>query len=124
MSSISAVRNTNLQQQWSLPDRSHSLQGVNFCNQDSVQQLMQRKSKYFKSKQKKKGTVYRQNTHDVCCANTNLDVADGVSLFVAMFAVGDHLLDLSTLKKVQLQLLRYLLTEMYSIQNAKQLPAH
>lgn len=75
------------------------------------------------------GRTWKQHTdraHTAAqhCANTNLDVADGVSLFIDMFAVGDDLFDLSALKKVQLQLLRHLLTEVYSIQNTQQLPAH
>lgn len=42
--------NTNLQQQRPLTDSSHPLQSVDFCNQDSVQQLTQRKAKKLKSK--------------------------------------------------------------------------
>lgn len=53
-----------------------------------------------------------------------LDVADRVSLLIDVFTVGDDLLYLSTLKEVQLQKLRGLLTEVYGIQNAQQPPAY
>lgn len=46
---------------------------------------------------------------------TYLDVADRVSLLVDVFTVSDDLFNLCTLKKVQLQKLRGLLTEVYGI---------
>lgn len=55
---------------------------------------------------------------------THLNVAYSVSLLIHMLAVGDHLLYLSTLKEVQLQQLRHVLTEIDGIQHTQQLPAH
>lgn len=56
--------------------------------------------------------------------STYLDVADRVSLLIDVFTVGDDLFNLSTLKEVQLQKLRGLLTEVYGIQNTQQPPAY
>lgn len=47
-----------------------------------------------------------------------------MSLFIDMFAVGDHLFYLSALKKVQLQQLWHVLTEINGIQHTQQLPAY
>jgi len=55
---------------------------------------------------------------------THLHVAHGVSLLIDVLAVGDHLLDLSALKEVQLQQLRHILTEIDGVQHTQQLPAH
>lgn len=54
----------------------------------------------------------------------HLNIAHGVSLLVEMFAVGNHLLYLSALEKVQLQQLRNVLAEIDGVQHAQQLPAH
>ncbi|TNN85085.1 hypothetical protein EYF80_004739 [Liparis tanakae] len=55
---------------------------------------------------------------------THLHVAHGVSLLIDVLTVGDHLLDLSALKEVQLQQLRHILTEIDGVQHTQQLPAH
>lgn len=56
--------------------------------------------------------------------DTHLNVAHSVSLLIHMLTVGDHLLYLGALKKVQLQQLRHVLTEVDSVQHTQQLPAH
>lgn len=55
---------------------------------------------------------------------THLNVAHSVSLLIDMLAVGDHLLNLSALKKVKLQQLWHILTEIDGVQHTQQLPTH
>lgn len=55
---------------------------------------------------------------------THLNVAHSVPLLVDMLTVGDHLLYLSALKKIQLQQLGHVLTEVDAVKHTQQLPAH
>lgn len=96
---------TYFHEQRSLSDGGHALQGVHLGHQHSVQQLGTKWETRMKLEEiQTEKQAYQQAV--VLHLQTDLDVADGVALFVHMLTVGDHLFDLSALKEVQLQQLR------------------
>ena len=73
------------------------------------------------------GTFYLQSQQQqlpTSHGTPHLDIADGVALLVDVLTVGDHQLDLSTLKEVELQQVWDVLAELDGVQHTQQFPAH